>query len=489
MVDLVARKGSVLGTVGSAPDGSAWSGSTYPKHFHAILTMLIETANGPFAVGTAPDPREYGVGLAILFIVMCLALSAGIVQIPLLQRRPSLAWPVVAFPVAGFVLGPGSQGISAGFPNFVLACVLVSLAACVAVTMPRVTNPLMLAALVGLVVATAHTWLLLLPLATAAAIVALAPWQRRRWRSTVMRRLLTFAILAAGVVGVGVAVAITLPSLNASTIQSGGSEYFPAALSAAMTTLSFALGGVLLIRNRRSRRMGTFVRFTWLALIPLVSTFLLALIGLQQVLATGSLSYYFDKLSVGALLTLLPIVGIQAAAIAHSLTRPKAIPTIVVVSLSGLLTILPAQLFGYIGPRYASVAQAAEGLHYRVAEQIVLAGDSPEATRLLDAAKVADREPFGTTVYVSGLHGDPQPYLANLWHLALSGTWSLTAEKRSAALGTSSASTLIGHSDYAPVVERLLAASSSTRVIVAPQIWSKIEQATPPAQRSRVVTW
>jgi hypothetical protein len=90
-------------------------------------------------------------------------LAAGLAQLPNLRRRPVLAWPCGALVAGAFVFGKGSWALSVGYPNFVLASATAGLAILLAMSMSGELNPLRVFALGGLIVATAHGWVLLAP--------------------------------------------------------------------------------------------------------------------------------------------------------------------------------------------------------------------------------------------------------------------------------------------------------------------------------------
>jgi hypothetical protein len=490
MVNLIAEKGSVLATTASAPDGSQWVASTYPKHFHALVNAVVEFGSPPTDSVQAISAAQYGQGLCLIFVVTTTLIAAGLAQSPFLRSRPRLAWPLVGLGTTPFLIGPGSTAVSAGYPNFIFACATVGLIACVAVGMPRMIQPLQVAVIVGLIVATANSWLLLTPLAVAAGAVCLLPLSRKRWRNTTTTLALCGVIVAMGIAGVAVAFVIALPSLTGASLAAGAPEPFPSSLIVAVISLTLALGIVLWLSRTPARSSDTRLRISALSAVTVVSALMLAVLGARQITTAHALLYYFGKLATGSVLILLVVLCLMISAFPNwqisTLGRRRSIATIA----SALITVAAIQSFGYVGPTFGSaIPMPADGLHYWSDARTVLNSNTPEASRLEHAADVARGQPFGTTIYLAGMPGDPLLRLANQWHLSLAGQWSTRAENLGVYLDSKQVTNDASAGRFGDAASWLLNRNKRVRVVVAPLLFDEIVPSLDPAVRSRLLTW
>lgn len=490
MVEMISSMGSMAGTLGASPDGSPWVYTTYPKHFHILVEAAAEIGNRPVP-GVWTSVAGYGHGLAAMLIATAVILAAGLVQLPTLQRRPLLAWPLVAFPVAGFLVGPGTVALSGGFPNFVFACATIALTACVAVTMVKVVHPLLALALIGLVVATAHSWLLLLPLAGIAALVVLLPLKRSRWRTSRTRVLTTGSIAVVGIGALVVAAAIALPDLNKSTLLLGSTDPFSSerhAVAIVMMLVVLAFGTAFFLW--RGRYTGVRSRIFALVLVPVAALLILLGLALLQLQSSHALLYYFGKFAYGLLLVSPVLLVIVLSGMRWVRKSGKTSHRRLATFASILVTIAAIEPFGYVGPIFggASVEEAA-GLQNRTFIQASLSEDNPGDTRLAEASRVAKTQPFGRTLYLAPLPGDTLLHLANQWHLSLSETWSAKSDKLSGYLDTASMAAAVASGNIAPEVTRILSAEPTIKIIVAPQVYEKVIPDLPPDLQYRVLTW
>jgi hypothetical protein len=489
MYEWFARGGTLASAYAPTADHSTVVFQGYPTGFHMFAAALGDLVGGPAGSGGI---HSYGVAISFSLIVVATLIAAGICQLPSVIRRPAIAVPLVALPVAAFYLGPGSLAVAAGYPNFTFACATVGIAAAMAVTIPRIVAPLQIFALCGLIVATAHSWILLLPLSAVAAIVVLFPWSRSRWRASRTRLALAIASVVAGLLGVGIAALVAVPNLNSETLLVGQAGSF----SVGMTVLACAVAlgvGVLgawhwLMRGRRPDEL----RSALLALIPLLAFGMMVVIGVEQVRRTGSLLYYFEKLATGSVLVTLIVVSIVAAPILSSrISQPSGKIGRFLPWLGSVLIALGViQLFGYAGPSFGGVIkEAAPGLKYRQDSTILTAGPSAEATRMERAAKIASKQPPGTTIYFAPLPGDPLPQLANQWHHALSGTWSEGSDAAAHHLGSKALEADFANGIVARQIRVVLGDEPSIKVIVAPEVRAEVEGQLSDEQNARLLSW
>lgn len=486
MASHLAGAGSLQAATGVSPDGSDFVQGHYPKHFHILVSGLDELFSGPqHALGV----QEYGRSTVLVIILVVVVLAAALSQLPGFVKRPLLAWPVTTLVIGAFLLGPGTVALSAGFPNFVIACAFPVVAACLAVGSARVLQPTTILAIGGMLVATAHTWLLLVPLTAVAALVIFVPFQRARWRGTRTDWILSTAAFAATLVASVFAVVIAASTLSEETLTSGGVESFPAGFTFMIVLAALALTGFSLGRVRSSTT--SRLRSASTGVVMLAFTALLLAMGGRQLLLSGELTYYFAKLASAAGLVGLGIMAVVVASLrteAVGLRSRRRITMEVVASV--LATLASLQAFGYVGPSFGhAITEKAPGMQYRSDALILTSGESPEALRLLAAADVAEERPFGSTIYLAVLHGDPLIRLANQWHLSLNGRWSDDAEKLGVLVDTPAVAEAAADGDLAPVVQEILTDEPQVSIVVPPEVRDTIVSELPPALRDRVVTW
>jgi hypothetical protein len=371
----------------------------------------------------------------------------------------------------------------------VIACAFPVVAACLAVGSARVPQPSTILAIGGMLVATAHTWLLIVPLTAVAALVILVPFRRRRWSAPRIDWILSAGALAATLAASLFAVVIAASTLSEKTLTSGGVEAFPAGFTlmivlAVLALTVFSFGRIRSSTTSRQRSASAGV-------IMLAFALLLAAMGGRQLLLSGELTYYFAKLASGAGLVGFGVLAVVVSSVRIDAARLRSRRrTVLNVVASALATLAALQAFGYVGPSFAdAIAEKAPGMQYRSDALILTSGESPEALRLLAAADVAEERPFGSTIYLAALHGDPLMRLANQWHLSLNGRWSDDAEKHGVLVDTQAMAEAVGDDDLAPIVQEILTDEPEVSIIVPPELRDTFASELPAALRERVVTW
>lgn len=486
MVMLIRTNGAIVPMLGPSPDGSIWASAHYPQHLHATLAALTEICCGTSVGDAATEVLRYGRSVALLQVLIAALLAAGVAQLPRLRRRPSVAWPVAAVVVGAFLFGPGSA-LANGYPNFVLACATVGLAALLATSMSRGFGPLRIFALGGLVVATVHTWALLAPLAVVASSVGFVPFGRAPRPRTRTEAAAIWAALAA-TVGASVAVMPMLASAGGSAILTLGGV--PEYSMSQLVLFGGAAIAATLAASARAQDRETALRGVALTAIPAGGLLLLISLAAYQLATAGELSYYVGKVAVGVTLISVVVlatgiaIGIRPALPQQNIARRSAAAAASIVA-----TVAVLQVFGYVGPllRIAGL-DLAPAVRYRADARILTSGPSSEASRLLQAAAIAKSRPFASTAYVAAMTGDPIPLLADQWQRALSLNWSRQSDAVNIVLAP------VG-SDYkdvsqaADVTRALLSQSPSRAVVVAPELAAEIRKRLPPDLRSRVITW
>jgi hypothetical protein len=420
MVHLMRAEGLMSPFLGDAPDGSGWVGADYPQHFHATLATIEELIGGDRLRSSATEVLAYGQALSLLSIAGAVGLAAGVAQLRSLRSRSHLALPLAAVVVATFFIGPGVVAFSAGWPNLIFASLTTALAVLVAAGTHRYSAGAV-AALGGLVVATAHGWVMMAPLAAVALLVALPRTRLAIVLPPGRRNRVTVAALVVLAVVLTLAVLPVLSSSGAGGALTGGgvAEF-------SIPYLVLFLGGALIATSAPLVASGLSTRPRWelwsIVALPVACVGFLASFAGYQLLSTGELAYYFGKLAIGVTLVAAASIAVGVDSLVPVETRPSRQPVLLGLGVVGTLAV--TQFFGYVGPTTAIPQSPAPMIGYRDTALVLMAGPSGESLRLLAAADRTARADYGTTTYVAGVVGDPNPVLADQWSQALSLSYS-----------------------------------------------------------------
>lgn len=497
MVEMIRRHGQMVPALDTSPDGSAWVGSSYPEHFHAFLVAVMELISGPEPGSPSAELLAYGRGLGLFLSLLAALLVAGVVSLPTLRRRPLVTWPIATLVGAAYVVGPGAAAISSAFPNFVFAAGTTALTALVAAATygrARLLNVLLLG---GLVVATAHSWL---PMAPLAGVAACVPFLRvRRVLAGTSRGQRALLIAAAGT-----AILVSLAALlvlrgsgagDALTLTSSPPQYSMSRL------LTVTLAACAAATAGWSRRRDTGARRALeLTAVPLTGLLMILALGSYQIITAGELSYYFGKVADGVSLVSYAVLATGLAQLTVPASRQTEAPAprrfaprpapVIPVGASVLATVAATQFFGYWGPQLPTpVTDLAPMPGYRVAGVVLTASASAESQRLLAAGRLAAGRPFGTTTYVAALPGDPIPALAAQWQLALSQTWSSTSGDAAPGILSNYGVAFADVTAATEATRLILDGDSRVAVVVAPELLAQIRIELPRSMRSRVISW
>ena len=497
MVEMIRSQGQVVPMLDASPDGSAWVGATYPEHFHAFLVGVMELAAGPDPGTPSVELLAYGQGLGLVLSLLAALLVAGVVSLPTLRSRPLVAWPLATLVAVAYVVGPGASAISNAFPNFVFAAGTAALAALVAAATygrARLVSVLLLG---GLVVATAHSWFPLAPLAGVAACVPFLRVRRVLAGTSRGRR-------AALVTAAGTSVLLSLGALlvlndsgatDALTLDSSPPQYsMSRLLSISLGACAAAAAAWYLRRDAGSRRA------LELAAVPLAGLLMTVALGSYQLITAGELSYYFGKLADGVslvsyavLATGLAHLAVRASSRTEASARNRVgarLARVIPVGAAVMATVAATQFFGYVGPQLPTpVPDLAPMPAYRASGVILTGAPSGESLRLLAAGQVAAQRPFGTTSYVAAVPGDPIPALAAQWQLSLSKTWSATTGAGPSGILAQFDDVFVDMAAATEATRLILDADSRMAVVVAPEVLAEIQGGLPRSMRSRVITW
>lgn len=475
----------------AASGGQASSFDGYPQNFHASVASVMELL-GDAGPGTAESEivlYTQSVGLALVAAITMLC--AGLCALPALRRRPAAAVPLVSIVGSAFVLGPGGSALHDGFPNFLLAAILVAAIPLITVPLHRPLNLWHVVALGGAVVGVAHGWAPLLLLALPGVLVTLLPWRRRRWVATRSTVLVTGLVVAAtaGCLVFAAAILSNVP-LEALTTAGGVS---PPPLGLGLLFIMTCLAGCLLTGRSRSassqtRTDGTASRTTWMATLPIIGLLGAVALAAYQLSSGGEVAYYFWKF-VSALI--LASVVLLAACVVGLISR---IPVqrgqrVRTVAIAAVLSIAATQVFGIAGPDLPSntgPVPKAPGAEARGLSEQWIADPFLSANMIMVVDRLSAQFPGRPIFYIAApTDGRNHPYSSAQWFLGLTDTWSFDAQ------ATVPDAVLRGPSigNAIAAAQRVLLANERNVVAVGPEIVEEVRRAVGPEYADRVVSW
>ncbi|KQR16679.1 hypothetical protein [Cellulomonas sp. Leaf334] len=432
------QHGVVIGQLGAAPGGEHWAYAHYPQGFHAVAATLLELVS-PVRVSAAADLVDYTRVMATVAVVCVTVVVAGVCALPGLRRRPWAAAVVAIVTWSALVLGPGGGMLSEGFPNFLVAALMLAALPLVLVPAARIILPVHAAAAGGAVVAVAHNWTLLLCLAAPLALAVLLPWGRARRRggraASWCTATLALATLAATAYGVAV---IGGQQVGAILVVDGGISPASLRLTALLTGASVVVAVVLLVLRRRGARSTVSLRSAASMLVVIVGLAAAAGIAALQISADGSLGYYFWKFTRALQLLSVVLLAVGAAALFSTVRAARSRPARAGRAFAGAAVVAVA-LFGWGGVHPALPAvgpDAAPGFAARGSLAEASAHPPLTARLLLDAADAALPSGWSHPVYLSfPAAGGVHPVAAAQWFYALTGAWTDEGNATAGLLG------------------------------------------------------
>lgn len=485
MVRMQRLHGAPVGQLGAAPLGDTWSYAGYPQGFHSLAATVMELVAGTGTGSAAAEVRLYAATLGVLVVALVVVLAAGLVALPRLRRRPLLAAPAVVLVVAAVLLGPGGRVLGDGFPNFLLAVVLLACLPLLVVPADVVPDPLRLAAVGGALVGIAHGWLLLLVMALPAVLVLLLPLRRRRFRAGPGRMALSCAV----VVGTGAAVAVAVLMVASQPVSAV--LVIPGAISeprlrtvAGAVLLAVATSVALAWRSRAALpRRPDVLRVVALGSVPSVGLAAAGAIAVLQVRAGAGLGYYFWKFAIALAVVAVVVAVVGGAWLVPDRVAPRSRGGWAVVG-SALACVVASQAFGLavpVGPQ----ARWAPGLVCRGELVAAAASPSPVAPVLWSAADgglAPDQRHVLLTVPADVA---THPVIAGQWYNAVTGRWTDEANEALKALF----GPLETPQDVAAVATAVLQADADTVVILDPGRLETTRSLVGPDLADRILAW
>ncbi|GAY09187.1 hypothetical protein [Pseudonocardia sp. N23] len=485
MFHMIRTTGVTVDTL-APPAGGTWQFASYPQGFHTLVAAIVEIVDGPQVASVGGELLSYTRGVALLVITATALLVAGLCALPALRRRPLLALPLATLVATVFLLGPGALAFYDGFGNFVLACAMVVAVVLVAVPMPRVLMPLHLLALAGAVVGVAQGWALLGVLAAPAALAALLPLRRSRFRTRPIPLLLSLLVLAAAA-GCLVRTAVVLSAVSAENplVVAGGASEPNYALTIGVTAAAIVAAIVARWATRRPERP----RLVALVAVPLAGVVCSVVLIIMQLAASGAVTYYGFKFMTAVEIVALCVLTVPLAHLGRRITRRRRLLAPPAALLSLAVAASATQMFGWTfatipqGPTGGLDTAAPAGLVSRELEYRLIA--SPPSTSDLTTYVAAGVPAVpGDLVFLDVTDGYPvDPTMAAQWFFALTDSWTLEGNALAGDIQ------LRGRSPeaWAGVAERLLRTRDDVYVAVRPAEAAQLRALLPTRLAGRVV--
>ncbi|KQY47502.1 hypothetical protein [Cellulomonas sp. Root137] len=467
MSEMIRRHGLVIPALGPAPGGETWVYAHYPQGYHAVVATFMELVS-PEVGPIGDEVLLYARTMAGVVVLAATVLVAGVCALPRLRRAPLLAIALSAGVWSVLVLGPGGRILSDGFPNYLLACVLLASLPLVLLPVVRVASPVHVAAAGAAIAGIAHGWILLLVLAAPTLLLLVVPLRRGRWRAGGGAWAWT---VATGVAVLGsIAVALRTVGgqrLDAVLVIDGGGTTLRLLIPALLVAACLLVGVATVVARRGSRATTTLARPVLVALLPVVGGVVALGIGWLQLRTTGHLGYYFWKFAIAwtifsAVALVAGVVGFVSAP--RVAARPW--PRLVRASLALVAVGASVLVWGGVHPALPSRGHAAPGIAARVELGATSLAPPPSAAALLAAASAAPASPERRAVFVT-TPVDPGVFgiSAAQWYSALTSTWTDEGNVSLSRLGGD----VHTPTDAVNVARVILAADPSAAVVVAPE--------------------
>lgn len=461
---------------GAAPQlASVWHAEAsgtfdhYPQWLHSLLALLAELTGGPSAGSINSELMLFAHLQWVLFVLIAMFAAATAMQ--RLPYSASVAAPLLATAtVCSLVLGvPGAQSLFQGHVTFIVAAVA---AAAIVPLSPGVEShrPVVFVAICGLLVVAA-SWMLLFPLALAAACPALISAVRGVRRRALLRLVVLGSPAVASIV---ILCWISVSGGNATALDAGGALIRPTLLSAFAVPVVVGCVSWRVARRRSgsNHRAGSLAGVRTVAGMSAVGLAELAALAGYQWGTKGVLDYYWWKLALATqLILLLSAAPILFGALA-SYTMAGAAPTRRRRATSWSLASLCILGLGTLGesPPIPSIAWST-GTH--AALQAEATRQAPIARALL----IMSTMPSGGTVQATVIAyrpGDPTGANIDEWLHTLTRTRTLHQAAQEGVLAAHPGQPVA-------VARQLLEVPGSQIFVTDPEIAARIESAVPGA--------
>lgn len=482
---MLLRHGTSVGSLGPAPDGTAWSYANYPQGFHAVAATLTEMVTaGPLR--TDQILVAYAAALAAIVVLGCIVIAGAVSSLPGLGRRPLLCLPLVGIVLTAVLWQPGGWVIFDGFGNFWLAVVVGGTAFLVTLSAGERPTLIELGAVLGALLVVALNWM---PLILLAWPVLLSPGFARRLhcKGSADLAMRVAMLTAAAVVALRAGVVLVTTVGPEQIIGVDGQIHSAAPVPALLTIVAamylcpsaprwcVRLG--LPIAPYRLRRMKILA---WAPLTGIAVTTAMAVVEIRE---SGETSYYFFKLFMGVELMLLPLaVGVVGSLAGALPSLPLSRPMRGAASLVALAII--TQAFGHLA--WSAAPMNAPGRRIADANGEPLSWSRMAAGVLASTASKASSEAAFDREYMAlGPQRGYQPVLPAAWFHSLSGSMSVRTAARLSELAVSVAD----RDQAAQVATELLRRNGGLKIVVAPQQVVPMRASVGKRYAHRIIGW
>jgi hypothetical protein len=457
-------------------ESGPWYYDSYPQGLHSSVAMLMELSQGIGGGSGIGEVAAYLQATTFVYAATLAMLVTGLCAMPVVRRRPlRAAWAVAALLVAWLVSPGGAILHQAGYDNFLLATAGVAVVPMLLTGRGRLalTGPMVAAS--GAVMAVAHNWVLLLPLAGAALLAAVWPVRRRRYPADRRGRLAVGGLVAVTGVGAAAAVGQVLSARGADHLLAPGG--FPTHNAMGyLVPIVLALVAAALRGQAGVATGGAAVG---------VGAVVVAWLAATQIAATGQLGYYGVKMLSAVLLvalTSLVLVAVVGGPARWVTGRPgRWAPAALVALALATTTALPLarQRSDFPSVRVRQT-WAGTGSARGVSSALMV-------ERML-AAPVGSRPAFFLPAdsSESGLVAQ-----LNLWQTAMRGTWSQPTETCWQSISKGSgpdADRLVDLADSVAASRRILGCEVDALVVV-PTGRDTLVRTAVPALTGRILEW
>lgn len=457
-------------------ESGPWFYDSYPQGLHSSVAMVMELRQGVGGGSGIAEVAAYLQATTFVYAATLAMLVTGLCAMPVVRRRPlGAAWAVAALLVAWLVSPGGAILHQAGYDNFLLATAGVAVVPMLLTGRGRLalTGPLVAAS--GAVMAVAHNWVLLLPLAGAALLAAVWPVRRRRYPADRRGRLAVGGMVAVTGVGAAAAVGQVLSARGADHLLAPGG--FPTHNAMGyLVPIVLALVAAALRGQAGAATGGAAVG---------VGAVVVAWLAATQIAATGQLGYYGVKMLSAVLLvalTSLVLVAVVGGPARWVTGRPgRWAPAALVALALATTTALPlARQRGDFPSVRVRQTWAGTGSARGVSSALMV-------ERML-AAPVGSRPAFFLPAdsSESGLVAQ-----LNLWQTAMRGTWSQRTETCWQSISKGSgpdADRLVDLADSV-AASRRIGGCEVDALVVVPTGRDELVRTAVPALTGRILEW
>ena len=467
MFSTLRAYGATTRALGDAGDGSGWGFDEYPQGFHALAATLSELMHPSLRTGPGALVA-YTQVVSVVVVLGLVVLTAAVISLPGLRRRPLVTVPAVVLTWTAFLWEPGQDLLADGFANFWLAAAAVGTALVLALAPRRPLGLPEVVAVAGLMVAVAHMWAPLLVLAGPAVLALFHPFRLTLVRRSLRPRLgAAVAVLGIAALGVLKALVALIVDVDVKTVVTAfggihGTSPMPAFVLLLVGGYVCLVAPTVVARRPVADADVTVARrVRLLGLMPLAGLALGGALLVAQLRTVGTSSYYFLKFFMGFELVLAAFVPAVVAVLVASAAPRRGRP-VLRVGLSVVATLLATQAFGRLPGRPAPLFDADRGGTASVGAPLSVTG---MADGIIAAARAGRAESFRRDYLALGPDRAAQAFYTDGWYHAVLASLSADTKVRLDVLRLR----VSGVADAAPVARRLLEENADVALVVDPR--------------------